>query len=228
MDVSCFPPPLDCALLLTEVMAIVHGSIIRLHRPDETRTYMVDPKFLRRTDAKTAVALQAMSEGACVYMRDLASKVDSKVTQDMRRFTSETILPILGSEYTKIRNGVHPQFEFQCEDGGVLTYHTLALKEKLRPMAAFGASLTLILSDEEKRTWTVAPAYRTKNDAKIAVAHTFGKEAIEFLRFRGASPPPGHDPYRTNKSEQKAAAAARAQQMTKTASKEGDDRSKRK
>ena len=46
------------------------------------------------------------------------------------------------------------------------------------------------------RKWTVAPEYRTKQDAKIAVVCKAGGEAIEFVRFKGQTPPPDHDPFK--------------------------------
>jgi hypothetical protein len=59
---------------------------------------------------------------------------------------------------------------------------------------ACGCILTLKLTEEpkacEKRSWTVSANFRNKNDAKVAVLHhAFEHGALEFLRFRGESPP---------------------------------------
>lgn len=49
------------------------------------------------------------------------------------------------------------------------------------------------------KKWTVKPEYRTKTDAKIAVVYLAGKDAIEFVRFRGEPVPPDHDPFKPYK-----------------------------
>ncbi|KAL5501067.1 hypothetical protein ACEPAH_9454 [Sanghuangporus vaninii] len=160
----------------------LHGSIMRLERPGETKTYMVEPRFAKRSDAKAAVCLQAMSQGVSKYIRSLADAVDSKITDEMRRLANEQILPILGSEYGRLRHGMHPVYDYGFDNG------------------AFSCTMTLSLSSDPKpgemRTWTVKPEYRTKTDAKIAVVCAAGGEAIEFVRFRGQPAPPGHDPFK--------------------------------
>ena len=79
---------------------------------------MVDMKFTKRNDAKAAVCLQAMSQGIGPYIRSLAAEVDNKVTPEMRRQANEVILPILGSEYGKLRQGMHPAYEYDHDHGG--------------------------------------------------------------------------------------------------------------
>lgn len=56
---------------------------------------------------------------------------------------------------------------------------------------------------EETKTWSVGPKYRTKTDAKIAVVCLAGKEAIEFVRFRGQEPDHDHDPFKPNKRKRR-------------------------
>ncbi len=47
--------------------------------------------------------------------------------------------------------------------------------------------------EHERRSWTIPADYRNKNDAKVAVVHlAFEQSAIEFLRFKGESPPEGY------------------------------------
>ena len=60
--------------------------------------------------------------------------------------------------------------------------------------------MTLELSSfptaEEAKTFSISPDYRTKADAKIAVACLAAEQgAVEFLRFRGDSPPPGYQTF---------------------------------
>jgi hypothetical protein len=54
--------------------------------------------------------------------------------------------------------------------------------------------MTLKLTEEpnarEQRSWTISANFRNKNDAKVAVVNrAFERGALEFLRFRGESPP---------------------------------------
>ena len=63
--------------------------------------------------------------------------------------------------------------------------------------SACGCTLTLKLTEQpeerEKRCWTIPADFRNRNDAKVAVLHlAFEQGAIEFLRFRGESPPEGY------------------------------------
>ncbi|TDL16313.1 hypothetical protein BD410DRAFT_844517 [Rickenella mellea] len=164
-----------------EARLSLHGCLLRLLRPDETRSYLVVPKFSKRADAKAAVCLLAMSQGIGQYVRGVAEAMNNKVTPDMIAKANRQILPVLTSEYTRFRPGHYPKFEWDQDKG------------------AFGCSLTLSLSDdpkpEEIKTWTVPIEYRTKNHAKIAVVLLAAEDgAIEFVRFRGQPPPPGYDP----------------------------------
>lgn len=57
--------------------------------------------------------------------------------------------------------------------------------------------MTLKLTEQpeerEKCSWTIPADFRNRNDAKVAVVHVaFEQGAIEFLRFKGESPPEGY------------------------------------
>lgn len=57
--------------------------------------------------------------------------------------------------------------------------------------------MTLKLTEQpeehERRSWTVPADFRNRNDAKVAVVCTaFEQGAIQFLRYKGESPPEGH------------------------------------
>ncbi len=78
--------------------------------------------------------------------------------------------------------------------------------------------MTLKLTEQpeehEKRSWTVSADYRNRNDAKVAmVHHAFEQGAIEFLRFKGESPPEGYKvelppPRESKKAKRKATEGA--------------------
>ncbi len=99
------------------------GACFAWRGPSETRTYIVDTKFSKRADAKSAVCLQAFSQGIGNYIRSVAASVENKVTPEMRKLANEKVLPILGTEYAKVRAGVHPNYDFEHDQGGELCVH---------------------------------------------------------------------------------------------------------
>ncbi|KAG9312604.1 hypothetical protein JVU11DRAFT_7001 [Chiua virens] len=157
----------------------LHGCLLKLDRPGGYKASLVDARFIKRSEAKAAVCLQAMSEGIGDYIRAIASAVDNKTTTTMRSFSSSLVYPALTSELTKIDASLHPHFEYN------------------RERDAFGASLILKLStdptSEQVRRYTVPADYRNKADAKVAViCHAAELGAVEFVRFRGGSLPDGY------------------------------------
>lgn len=156
----------------------LHGCFLRLDRPTEYRAYLVDPRFPKRSDAKAAVCLQALSHGAGEYMRAIGKAVEARVTPLMKTWVNDQVYPVLLSEYNKVRSR-HPTFTYE--------------KEK----DAFGCTMMLHLAadptPEQTRIWTVSNDYRNKADAKVAVICTAIEQgAMEFIRFRGEPPPPGY------------------------------------
>lgn len=78
----------------------------------------METKFAKRADAKSAVCLLAFSQGIGNYIRQVAASVENKVTPEMRKLANERVLPILGTEYAKVRSGSHPNYEFEHDQGG--------------------------------------------------------------------------------------------------------------
>ncbi|KAF8552813.1 hypothetical protein OG21DRAFT_1415383, partial [Imleria badia] len=161
----------------------LHGCLLKLDRPGEYKASLVDARFPKRSDAKAAVCLQAMSEGIGDYIRSIASTLDTKVTPTMRSFSSSLVFPTLTSGLSKIDSALHPHFEYDKERD------------------AFGATLVVRLSilptSEQVRRYTVPSDYRSKADAKVAViCHAAEQGVVEFVRFRGGTPPDGYlSPY---------------------------------
>ncbi|KIK81641.1 hypothetical protein PAXRUDRAFT_832706 [Paxillus rubicundulus Ve08.2h10] len=161
----------------------LHGCVLKLDRPGEYRAYLVDARFPKRSDAKAAVSLQAMSHGVGNYIRSITSAVQEKVTPLMRSFSTNFIYPTLTAELSKIHLELHPRLEFKKERD------------------AFGASLVVELSatptPEQVRRYTIPTDYRNKADAKAAaVCYAAEQGAIEFVRLRGKEPPLGYvSPY---------------------------------
>ncbi|KAI0925302.1 hypothetical protein AcV7_005578 [Taiwanofungus camphoratus] len=163
----------------------MHGCLLRLERPGECKSYLVDAKFSKRAEAKAAVCLQAMSQGVGSYIREIAKEVEAKVPAEMKRQVNEVLLPTLLSEYRKLRPGATPDFDFSVDTD------------------ACGCTLTIELSPsptpDQVRKYTVPTEYRNRNDAKIVIVHLAVQEGvIDFIRFRGHPPPPGYVPFKAS------------------------------
>ncbi|KIM44278.1 hypothetical protein M413DRAFT_443298, partial [Hebeloma cylindrosporum] len=159
----------------------LHGSILRIDRPGETRTYMVEAQFLKRHDAKCAVCLLAMSQGVGAYIRGLKEEAENKIPVHMRKLT-EKVLQVLAAECGKVRQGNRLLFDFSSERD------------------AFGCTLRVDISPDASqpniREYVVNPEYRCKADAKAAVAFLAAEQGlVDSLRFNDAAPPADYVPF---------------------------------
>ena len=104
----------------------MHGALLRLARPSSApfscRSYLVAQRFSKRADAKAAVCIQAMAEGAGAYIRELAKEVDARLSPLVRRNVNDTLLPAILTELKKVRPDAAPAFEFKTESDG--EHHT--------------------------------------------------------------------------------------------------------
>ncbi|KAI0027948.1 hypothetical protein K488DRAFT_60000, partial [Vararia minispora EC-137] len=158
----------------------LHGALLRVERPSECRSYLVDPFFPKRADAKSAVCLLAMSQGVGDWIRKITRECEEKISFTLRERTTLRVLPLIMSEYSKVWPGRHPEMYTYSKD-----------------QDAHGCTMTLHLSlepkDGEKMSWTVAAEYRSRSDARIAVVDlAFQNGAIEYLQFRGRPAPEGY------------------------------------
>ncbi|KAF8804025.1 hypothetical protein BYT27DRAFT_6705741 [Phlegmacium glaucopus] len=172
---SSFIPIVDSARHL-------HGCILRVERPGETKTYLMDARFPKRSDAKSAVCLLAMSQGVGDYIRKLKEAAENKLPAEKRKLANEKLLQIIAANCSKVRNGNRPIFEFTSgRDAFGCT-----LKADISPLA----------SEPNIREYKVPVEYCTKADAKAAVACLAAEQGlIDLLRFKGAAPPPDYIPF---------------------------------
>ena len=96
----------------------VHGCVLRVERPGECRSYLADPRFQKRADAKAAACLQGMSQGVGNYIRELGTAVATKVSQHFRNLANQYIYSQLASECEKIQPGNRPVFTFETDRDG--------------------------------------------------------------------------------------------------------------
>ena len=163
---------------------------------------MVVPQFPKRADAKNAVCLAALSAGVGTYVRAVSVALEGKLSPEKKALVYESILPLLNSEYAKFwPNKLPEMFEYTKDRDGtydLFVLHSDVADDLYAPASpACGCIMTLKLTEQpgerETRSWTVPADFRNRNDAKVAVVHAaFEQGAIEFLRFRGESPPEGY------------------------------------
>ena len=94
--------------------------MLRLARPGEVRTYMVEPQFSKRADAKSAVCLAALAAGVGTYVRGIGDAVEAKISPEARSFVFDNIFPLLLTEYGKFWPNKPPEmFEYTKDRDGV-------------------------------------------------------------------------------------------------------------
>ncbi|KAJ7730878.1 hypothetical protein DFH07DRAFT_848247 [Mycena maculata] len=159
---------------------LMYGCLLRLKRPGECRSYLAEPQFASQKDAKAAVSLLALSQGAGKYIREVGAVVEARIMRETRNFVASSVFPCLTSETQRL-GGPAPKFESYTADD------------------AFGCTLLVALkpnaAESERRQYTVPAEYRSKADAKVAVAYLAAEQGVfDFLRFAGQPLPPGHAP----------------------------------
>ncbi|KAF9041901.1 hypothetical protein BDZ89DRAFT_1059928 [Hymenopellis radicata] len=115
----------------------------------ESRTYIAEGRFSKRVDAKCAVIFLAMSSGVGQWIRDLKKAAAELVTPDMRK-RGQSIAQTLDAGCKQLSGRIPSLNIVQDQD-------------------AFSATLSVHLSSEDVRTYTVPSEYRSKGDAKMAV-----------------------------------------------------------
>ncbi|KAJ7148188.1 hypothetical protein C8R43DRAFT_1009602 [Mycena crocata] len=156
----------------------LQGCVLRLNRPGECRSYLADPRFSTQKDAKSAVVLLALSQGAGKYIRECGAAVDALITPEMRRFVLTYVLPALAAQTQRI-SGVAPQFNYSNVDD------------------AYGCRLQVNFdaSGIASREYTTPAQYRSKSDAKVAVAYLTAQQGVlDLLRFDGKPIPVDESP----------------------------------
>ena len=83
------------------------------------KSYLVDARFAKRTEAKAAVCLLAMSERVGDYIRGVGKAIEEKLSSSTRQYVQETLLPTLVSELRKVRGpGITPTFDYETDVDG--------------------------------------------------------------------------------------------------------------
>lgn len=139
-----------------------------------------------------------MSQGVGNYIREVGAAAQTKVSHHFKTLAHQHIYPQLVSECEKVRPGNRPMFTTDADrDGGSQISMLLPGTYSSIYAAAFGCTLEVDLSSSAEepdiRRYQVEPDYRTKADAKVAVACLAAEQGLfELLRFQGQPPPVGH------------------------------------
>ncbi|KAJ7186744.1 hypothetical protein C8R46DRAFT_981017 [Mycena filopes] len=152
---------------------LVHGYLLRMMRPGECRSYVVEPRFANPKRAKSAIALLALSLGVGKWIREIAAAVKARITPEMRHFVLTTVTPTLTAETRRIGgSGSMPRYEFYTEGDGI------------------GCKLQVALgpNGEDPREYVAPADYSSKADAKVAASYLAAQQGvIDLMRGSGRS-----------------------------------------
>lgn len=158
----------------------VHGCLLRVCRPKHTRSYLVDPIFHKRNDAKSAVCLLAFSQGLGSYIRSAAEEIERQITPAMRKAVTERVLSTISSMCVKASNLLHEPvqaYEYRVDnDGTLVPYDDTSYIIRTRIAVGCTLKLPVLASYDAKavgpklqfKTYVADSVYANKADAKIA------------------------------------------------------------
>ena len=101
-------------------MRTVHGCLLRLDWNDDSRTYIVDSIFGKRSDAKSAVCLLAICQGLGDYIHSIVGVLDKKLTPERRKTATDHAI-LITRELSRVSEGNTPEFTFDSDRGGTLS-----------------------------------------------------------------------------------------------------------
>ncbi|KZT60521.1 hypothetical protein CALCODRAFT_515312 [Calocera cornea HHB12733] len=175
-----------------------HGCLLRVEHRNDSFSYLVPLAFAKRSEAKAAVCLLAISQGLVDILEEIYGKNQRESAYGsgngyVRTFKAEPgqligtlssnekdfgeiCLEAIGAELRAFRAGASPRIDLQQSDSGGYT-----------------ARLEVFVDRTNRRVYTSPGDYRTKHDAKLAVS-TLAVErgVLEFIRFRGEPVPHGY------------------------------------
>ena len=97
----------SCVAIISP-LGLAHGAVLRLTRPGEVRTCIVDHQFPKRGDAKNTLCLVALAAGVGGYVRAVSGALETKISPEMKTIVFESIFPLLMTEYAKFGQIYYP------------------------------------------------------------------------------------------------------------------------
>ncbi|PVG03776.1 hypothetical protein CPB86DRAFT_793182 [Serendipita vermifera] len=166
--------------LLNEL--VIHGGLISFSLPRTTdgRSYLVESQFIRRSDAKSVVALLAISQNVGGWIAGISETIENLLPQDVKK-KAYSLVPTLTHE---------------CKRAGLNQRHIYSFDHE----GAIGCTLRVEFDPGLWREYTVPVQYRTRLEARLAAVLQACEEGIsKFIRFEDKTPLPGYlrDSWRT-------------------------------
>jgi hypothetical protein len=98
---------------------VVHGCLIRftLPRVADGRSYLVEPQFTKRSDAKAAVALLAISQNVGGWISVVSETIENLLPQDVKQ-KAYSLVPTISHECKRAGLNQQPDYSFVHDEGG--------------------------------------------------------------------------------------------------------------
>lgn len=114
------------------LIVVVHGCVARIQQGSSTdvnRSYLVDPVFAKRQDARVAVCLEAISGGVCQWIRSLEVKLEAELSQ-VKKEEATQVLARLSADMQRMKPPQKAKWNFSQKGQGALA-SSLPLGHKL-------------------------------------------------------------------------------------------------
>lgn len=91
----------------------VHGCVMRIQQGSQAnRSYLVDPVFSKRQDAKIAACLEAISQGVSQWIRNIGNPIDEKMTREMKDRAKDVLIPSMITGLQRLKPSQRPEWVF--------------------------------------------------------------------------------------------------------------------
>lgn len=87
------------------------------------RSYLVDPVFAKRQDAKIAVCLEAISLGVSQWIRSISTSMEDRLTKEMKDRAREVFIPAINSSLQRLKPPQRAEWIFSSQNHGVSMVH---------------------------------------------------------------------------------------------------------
>src|ERR1700733_11605069 len=99
------------------------------------RSYLVDPVFAKRQDAKMAVCLEAISLGVSQWIRSISTSMEDRLTKGMKDRAREVLIPAINSSLQRLKPPQRAEWAFSSQNHGMSMVHPVTLR--IRPLTKY-------------------------------------------------------------------------------------------
>lgn len=79
---------------------------------DTNRSYLVEPLFAKRQDAKIAACLEGISHGVSQWVRNISVPAEDKLTREMRDRAKDVLIPAINASLQRLNPPQRPEWMF--------------------------------------------------------------------------------------------------------------------